>query len=172
MSIKISKENCENLESWLTLNLDSHISHKDTSLRDKNLLEEIKRLLGKSIFILYTSCNSDENSIHTKDSVRLYLSIISSMATGIVVEKVMREVEENTTGEGTEQFIMNALQVILDPDRYLKVNEEVKDISLRVEEIIGPSIQWWLKNELHLNLSEDFKKLFIESLKENGGAML
>lgn len=166
MSVKLSREHFENLESWLTLNLDSHIAHKDTSSSDKDLLQEIKNQLGRSIFILYTSCNSDPESIHTKDSIRFYMSIVSSMATGIIIGKEMKKIEDKT--EGSEDFIMESLKMIMNPEKYESINNQVREVSLKVEEIIGPSIRWWLANELHLNMEEDLRDFFLEAFREKG----
>lgn len=164
MSITVTKSDLGKLEEWLELNLDSHISHKDTSPEDRKLLQEIKEKLERSIYVLEVS--SKAHDIHTQDSIRFYLSIISSMATGLETEKVMKEIEQNS--KGTQDFILSALTSITNPESYLSLTKRIRETSLRLEELLGPSIRWWIKNELKLDLAGDLKEFILEAFREGG----
>lgn len=162
MSITINVDNLKNFESWMNLNLDSHILHPETTKEDKELLTDVKRLLGRSIFILYTSCNNNPE-VHTDSALQFYYSIVSSIATGLEIESVMKKIEDGSTD--TSDFVSKALTTITNPERYSLINKKIKDISIKLEEILGPCIQWWIKTELNESLGDTFKKYILEDIQ-------
>lgn len=158
MSIKLEKINWESLTDWLDLNIESQLKGVDLDEQDRNLLLDIKGRLKHIVEILEKTCRSYD--IHTKDGIRLYISIISSMSTFYVLEDIFKQFE--SSNKTLEECIMGYLKLMSMKDN--PPREKINELNIKLGELIGPGIKWWI--EKTLGVKADIKDLLKEAIDE------